>query len=67
MKFKNIFCYEISVNIKSPLHLAIEKKYVEIIKLLLENKKIDTDIKDRQLRKPIDCTANDKIKQLFNH
>ena len=63
MKFEKIYLNE---NLKSPLHLVVEKEYIEIIKLLLKNKYIDVNIKDNQGRKPIDCTTNYIIKKLLN-
>ena len=45
MKF-NIISY------KTALHLAVEKKYVEIIKLLQKNKGIDIYKKNGQDNKP---------------
>lgn len=51
---------------KTPLHLAVEKGYPEIIKLLLENKRIDIHSKDCHGKEPIDYATNNHIKQLFN-
>lgn len=51
---------------KTPLHLAVEKGYLDIIKLLLKNNGIDIHIKDDQGRKQIDYAMNDEIKKLFN-
>ena len=50
---------------KTPLHLAVEKNYLETIKLLLKNKKINILAKDDQGRKPIDYTIDNEIKKLL--
>ena len=49
------------------MHLAVEKGYFEITKLLLENKGIDIHFKDDQNKEPIDYATNNEIKQLINH
>ena len=44
-----IFFYEIHIQIYNkitPLHCAVEKEFIDIIKLLLTNKNIDINIKD---------------------
>ena len=51
---------------KAALHLAVEKENIEIIKLLLENKYIDINIKDGKGKKPIDYSENHDIKQLLS-
>ena len=48
------------------MHLAVEKGYLEIIKLLLKNKNIDVQIEDNQGRKPIDYTTNNEIQKLHD-
>ena len=52
---------------KTPLHLASEKGYLEIIKLLLKNKRIDIHAKDDQGKKQTDYATNNEIKQILNH
>ena len=47
------------------MHLAVEKEYLEIIKLLLENNGIDIHAKDNQGKEPIDYVINNEIKQLI--
>ena len=47
------------------MHLAIQNNNVEIVKLLLEKKDIDINIKDNQGKKPIDYLNNDEITQLL--
>ena len=49
------------------MHLAVEKGYLEIIKLLLKNKEIDINIENDKGKKPIDYATNDEIKQLLSH
>ena len=49
------------------MHFAVEKGYLEIIKLLLKNKKIDVQIEDDQGKKPIDYATNDEIQKLLDH
>ena len=68
MKFKIISFNKIILYYfyKTPLHLAVEKGYLEIIKLLLKNKDININVDDDQCRKPIDYTTNNEIKQLLN-
>ena len=51
---------------KSPLHLAVEKQNLEIVKLLLKNKGINIHTKDNQGKEPIDYTKNKEIRQLLN-
>ena len=72
MEFKIIFFNNeililIFFKIKTPLHLAVEREYIKIIKLLLENKDIDISIKDNHDKKPIDYTTNNEIKFLLSH
>ena len=50
---------------KTVLHLATQIGNAEIVKLLLGMKGIDINIEDSQMKKPIDYTKNDAIKQLF--
>ena len=52
---------------KTALHLAVEIRNIEIIKLLLEHDNIDTDVKNKFGKKPCDYTSNNKIKQMLNH
>ena len=47
------------------MHLAVEKGYYIIIKLLLKNKDINIHIKDDKGRQPVDCGENYDIKQLL--
>ena len=47
---------------KTPLHFAVENEYLEILKLLLKNKKINILVEDNQGRKPIDYATNNEIK-----
>ena len=47
------------------MHLSVEEKSLEIIKLLLENKNIDTSAKDNQGKKPIYYANDDEIKKLL--
>ena len=49
------------------MHFAVEKGYLEIIKLLLTNKKIDIKIKDDQGRMPIDYATNNEIQKLLGY
>ena len=49
-----------------PLHFAVEKGNIEIIKLLMSNKNINVNLKNKNGEKPIDLTTNIKIKKLFN-
>lgn len=51
--------------IKSPLHMAVESSNKEIIKLLLQNKKIDLNKVDDQNKKAIEYAQSDEIKELF--
>lgn len=51
---------------KTALHLAVEKGYKDIIKLLMENKNTDANVEDEQGKKPIDYTTNNEIKQMLN-
>ena len=48
------------------LHLAVERRNLEIIKLLLQKEEIDINIEDSQGKKPIDYSENDEIKQLLS-
>lgn len=47
--------------------MAVYQKRLEIVKLLLNNKKTNIYIEDELGKKPIDYATNDEIKQLFNH
>ena len=49
------------------MHLAVEKGNLEIVKLLIKNKRIDINTKDGENRKPIDYATNDEIKQLLKN
>ena len=51
---------------KTALHLAVEIRNLEIIKLLLQNKEIDINIEDSHGKKPIDYSENHEIKQLLS-
>lgn len=51
---------------KTPLHLAVEKRDVSIIELLLTNKSIDVNSKDEQGKTPADYAPDDIIKQMLN-
>ena len=51
---------------KTVLHFATQNNNTEIIKLLLEKKGIDINIKDSNGKKPIDYAKNDEIKQLLS-
>ena len=48
------------------MHLAVEIGNLEIIKLLLEKKEIDINIKDSHGKKPIDYSKNHEIMQLLS-
>lgn len=48
------------------LHLASQRRNLEIIKLLLEKKEIDIHIEDYHGKKPIDYSTNDEIKRLLS-
>ena len=48
------------------MHLAVEIGNLGIIKLLLEKKDIDINIKDSHGKKPIDYSENHEIKQLLS-
>lgn len=48
------------------MHIAVENENVEIIQLLLNNKKIDVNSKDENKKTPIEYTNDEKIKELFN-
>ena len=68
IKFKIISFNIISIYFyKTPLHFAVEKGNLEIIKLLLKNKTIDTRVEDDQGRKPIDYAPNNEIQKLLDH
>ena len=69
IKFKIISFNSIRNRIqeKTPLHLAVEKNYIKIIKILLAHKNIDVDIEDKQGKKPIDYTSNNDIIKLLKH
>ena len=47
------------------MHLAVKKNNLEVIQLLLKNEEININIKDKQGKKPIDYTKNNKIKKLL--
>ena len=51
---------------RTPLHFAVKRRYVGIIKLLLQNKSIDINIKDSQGKTPIEYATRNEIKDLFN-
>ena len=51
---------------RTALHLAVEEKYVDIIKLLLDHKGIDTEVKDENDKRPNDYTSEENIIKLFN-
>lgn len=51
---------------KTALHLAVQNNSTDIVKLLLENKKIDIDIEDSHGKKPLEYSKNDEIRQLLN-
>ena len=51
---------------RTPLHLAVKNQSIEIIKILLNQKNIDLNIKDDEGFKPIELTKNEQIKNLFN-
>lgn len=60
------------------MHIAVEKENIEIIKLLLEKKEINTNAKDNNVainsygfiinlwKTPIELTKNQEIKQLLH-
>ena len=64
-----------------PLHLAVENENINIIKLLLGKKNIDTELKNQifkiiyqiiikkiifKYKKPVDLTRNDEIKKIIS-
>ena len=51
---------------KTALHIAVENNNIEIIKLLLENKNIDVNVKDEKGRKPIQLVNDFRIRSLFS-
>ena len=66
MKFKKYHLIKFKITFyKTPLHLAVERQNIEIVRLLLKNKNININIKDEQGRKPIDYTTHNEIKQLL--
>ena len=68
MKFIIIYCDEIQQKFyETPLHHAVKKENIEIIKLLLENNEINIHIKDDHHKEPIEYTNNNEIKQMLNH
>lgn len=48
------------------MHLAVQKSNTEIVKLLLENPKINAKIEDSNRKMPIDYSQNDEITQLLS-
>lgn len=48
------------------LHVAVKKGNVDIIKILLENKKLDSNAKDSFGKLPIEYTKDEQIIQLLN-
>lgn len=52
---------------KTALHLAVETNCIDIIKLLLENAKINLNAKNESGKIPIECTTNIEVEKLFNH
>ena len=52
--------------IKSPLHLAVQNKNIDIIEILINQKNIDLDAEDNEGRTPIKLTKNKQIIKLFN-
>lgn len=51
---------------RSPLHLAVQNKNIDIIKILLNQKNIDLNAKDENGKIPIEMTKNKQILNLFN-
>ncbi|KAK8834772.1 hypothetical protein M9Y10_003628 [Tritrichomonas musculus] len=51
---------------RTPLHLAVKKDCIEIIKILLNQKGIDLTIKDDEGLTPIELTDNKQILNLLN-
>lgn len=51
---------------RTPLHLAVLMKNIEIIKLLLNHDGIDINAVNKDGKKPIDYTDDDEIKKLIN-
>ena len=51
---------------KTALHLAAQIGNLEILRLLLEKKEIDINIKDSLGKKTIDYSKNPEIKQLLS-
>ena len=47
------------------LHIAVKNENILVIKLLLKCQKINSNIKDKQGKRPVDLTENQKIKSLF--
>lgn len=54
-------------NLSTPLHLAVKRNDVNIVRLILSNGNAQVDIKDDQGKKPIDYATNDQIIQMLNH
>lgn len=50
---------------KTSLHMAVFLKYIEIIKILLKNPKIDINIKDNEGKSPCDQIDDEQIVSLF--
>lgn len=50
---------------KTALHLAVQLENEEIIDLLLNQKRIDINVKDDQFKTPYESTQNPKIKAMF--
>ena len=63
--FKNIFKKQIQI--RTALHEAVENEQTEIIKLLLQQKKIYLNVLDENQKKPIDYTNDEDIKELFEN
>ena len=52
---------------RTSLHLAGKNEDIEIIRLLLNNQKIDINSKDENGSTPIEYTKNEKIIEMFRH
>ena len=69
MKFKNhTFQYDFNIIqiCKTALHLAVQINNTKIIKLLLERKDIEINIKDSNGEEPVYYAKNEEIKQLLH-
>lgn len=64
LEFRSTTQYKTST---TALHIAVINKDLEIIKLLLNHKKINVNAVDNQNKKPIDLTNNAAIKDLFKN